>query len=458
MFECRRCQLLDHLRCRVHHGRPRALVGECLLGRYKLRRSGCGSDGVVQRFRERRHGGFATTQPTCTTAATSSSSVGSYPTSCSSAVDANYSITYVAGSDTIGPAPLSVTASSSSMTYGATVPTVSASYSGFVNGDTAASLTTQPTCAATATPASPVGTYPSSCGGAVDANYTVTYVEGSVQVTPAALAITASSVQATYGSAVSAITASYSGFVNGDTAGSLTTQPSCSTTATASSPVGVYDTSCSGASDSNYTITYLDGSVQVQPAALSITASSASITYGGAAPVISATYSGFVNGDTAASLTTPPTCTTPVTSVTPIGTYGSTCSGAVDSNYTITYVDGSVQVQPASITITASSATITYGSSPAAVTAIVSGLQNGESVSVPGRGPHVHIAGDRQQSCGELPHVVLWGRGLELHHQLWGRIGDGTSGRVVGVGVVRVGYLRRVGADHHGVVLGVRQR
>ena len=63
----------------------------------------------------------------------------------------------------------------------------------------------------------------------------------------AALTITASSAPMSYGSTPPTITASYDGFVNGDSAASLTTGPTCSTTATSSSPVGTYDSSCSGA-------------------------------------------------------------------------------------------------------------------------------------------------------------------------------------------------------------------
>ena len=45
------------------------------------------------------------------------------------------------------------------------------------------------------------------------------------------------------------------------------------------------------------------------PAELVITASSSSMTYGGPAPV-TPSYSGFVNGDSASSLTTSPSCST----------------------------------------------------------------------------------------------------------------------------------------------------
>ncbi|HXZ63152.1 MAG TPA: MBG domain-containing protein, partial [Streptosporangiaceae bacterium] len=291
------------------------------------------------------------TKPTCSTTAASSSPVGTYASSCSGASDPNYTISYVNGAVTVTPAALAITASSGSATYGSPPPMITPSYSGFLNGDTAASLATQPTCSTTATASSAAGTYTSSCSGATDANYLITYVNGSVTVTQAPLIITASSESTTYGSTPPAITPSYSGFVNGNTASSLTTPPTCTTTATAASPAGSYSSSCTGASDPNYTISYLNGTVTVGQAALTITASSESTTYGSTPPAITASYSGFVNGNTAASLTTAPTCTTTATSASPVGTYPSSCSGAVDPNYTFSYLSGTVTVSQAGTTL-----------------------------------------------------------------------------------------------------------
>ena len=45
----------------------------------------------------------------------------------------------------------------------------------------------------------------------------------------------------------------------------------------------------------------------VGTAPLVVTASSGSMTYGGTVPTITSSYSGFVNGDNASSLTTQPT-------------------------------------------------------------------------------------------------------------------------------------------------------
>ena len=70
--------------------------------------------------------------------------------------------------------------------------------------------------------------------------------------------------------------------------------------------------------------------------------------YGGPVPTLTASYSGFVNGDNAASLTTLPTITTTATAASSVAgsPYAITVSGAVDPNYTITYVPGSLTVTP----------------------------------------------------------------------------------------------------------------
>jgi YVTN family beta-propeller protein len=322
-----------------------------------------------------------TTQPVCVTGASSTKPVGTYSTSCSGAVDANYTITYVGGTASITPAALVITASSPTSVYGSAAPTPTPSYSGFVNGDTPASLTAAPVCVTGASATKPVGSYATSCSGAVDANYAITYVGGTASITPAALIVTASSPTSIYGSAVPAITASYSGFVNGDTPASLTAAPICVTGASATKPVGSYATSCSGAIDANYTITYVGGTATIGKAALVITASSPTSVYGSAAPTPTASYSGFVNGDTASSLTTAPVCVTGASSTKPVGSYATSCSGAVSANYAITYVGGTASVTPAGLVVTASSPTSIYGSAVPAITASYSGFTNGDTAA-----------------------------------------------------------------------------
>jgi len=68
----------------------------------------------------------------------------------------------------------------------------------------------------------------------------------------------------------------------------------------------VLDTiNASGATSSNYFITFVNGTLTTTPAALKITAVNKTKIYGAVLPALSATYSGLVNGDTAASLDTP---------------------------------------------------------------------------------------------------------------------------------------------------------
>jgi hypothetical protein len=165
-------------------------------------------------------------------------------------------------------APLTITADNKSMTYGGSVPAFTASDAGLVTGDTP-SVVSGLTCGATDGHGNPVGsgtpagTYAITCSGGSAASYTLSYQPGTLTITTVPLTITASSATMVLHGAVPAITPSYSGFVNGDTAASLTTAPTCTTTATSSSPAGSYPTSCAGAVDGNYTISYVGGTVTV---------------------------------------------------------------------------------------------------------------------------------------------------------------------------------------------------
>ena len=167
-------------------------------------------------------------------------------------------------------------------------------------------------------------------------------------VTPAALSITAANKTKLYGAALPTFTATYVGFVNGDTSASLTTQPTFTTSATASSHVSgsPYAITASGAGDSDYSISYVAGGLTVTPVALVISANDQTKVYGAALPTLTASYSGLVNGDTPASLTTLPTLTTTATASSHVSgnPYSITASGAVDSDYTISYVAGSLTI------------------------------------------------------------------------------------------------------------------
>ncbi|WP_158915792.1 MBG domain-containing protein [Caulobacter sp. S45] len=338
----------------------------------------------------------------------SGSDVGSYTVVPDGGANSNYAISYRFGSLTVTPAALTIAASSSSMTYGASsLPVLGVSYSGLANGDTASSLATAPTVATTATAyngtagsGSNAGRYAITASGAVDSNYTISYTPGSLTVNPAALTIAANNASTTYGaSTLPALSASYTGLANGDTASNLSTAPSLATTATAyngtagsGSNAGTYAVTASGAVDSNYAISYTPGSLTVNPAALTIAANNASTTYGASTlPALSASYTGLANGDTPSNLSTAPNLATTATayngtagSGSNAGTYAVTASGAVDSNYAISYTPGALTVNRASITVAALGGISTSGASPANPGLSVAGLQNGDTTTALG--------------------------------------------------------------------------
>jgi hypothetical protein len=172
------------------------------------------------------------------------------------------------------PATLAITASSPSMVYGDDVPEITPSYQGFLDSDTEESLITPPICTTSATSESNVGVYQTSCSGAEIDGYDVIYFTGELTVLPRELTVTASSHTMIYGDAVPDIAPSYDGFINDDTPDSLITQPACSTTATSSSNVDTYETSCSGAESPDYEIHYVSGELVVAPRPITVTADS----------------------------------------------------------------------------------------------------------------------------------------------------------------------------------------
>ena len=196
-------------------------------------------------------------------------------------------------------------------------------------------------------------------GPAVSGNYAVTYGNSTLTVTRASLTITAASQSKVYGAANPTLTATGTGLVSGDTLASLPTRPTLLTTATTASGVGTYTITASGpALDGNYSVSYVNGTLTVSRASLTITAASKSKVYGAANPTLTATGTGFVNGDTLASLPTQPTLLTTATVASAVGTYTITASGpAVDGNYAVTYVNGTLTVTPAPLTITADNKT-----------------------------------------------------------------------------------------------------
>jgi hypothetical protein len=205
-----------------------------------------------------------------TTTATASSGVGNYAITVAqgSLSAANYTFTtFVGGTLTVTPATLTVTANNASKVYGSANPTFSDTVTGFVNGDTASVVSGATSLTSTATAASGVGTYviTAAQGTLSAANYTFAFVNGALTVTPAVLTVRANTAVRVFGSPNPTFTDRITGFVNGDTSSVVNGAASLTTTATITSPVGVYPIVAGPGTlrAANYTFAFVNGKLYV---------------------------------------------------------------------------------------------------------------------------------------------------------------------------------------------------
>jgi hypothetical protein len=113
-----------------------------------------------------------------------------------------------------------------------------------------------------------VGTYLDNLSAATGTglgNYTITYVNGSLAITPAALTVTANNTTKVQGSVNPPFSSVISGFVGGETSAVLIGTLDHSTLATTASPAGNYAVTPFGLSSANYTISFVDGILNVTP-------------------------------------------------------------------------------------------------------------------------------------------------------------------------------------------------
>jgi len=324
------------------------------------------------------------------TSAAALSSIGDYAvTQGTLAASSNYAMTYVGGTVTVAPRPITVNANSQSMLYGDAVPTLTYTVGGrgLVQGDVLSGALATP-----ATSFSDVNAYAITRGSlAASANYTLTYVGNTMTITPATLSVTAGSGTMIYGDGLPLLGHSISGWKNGQN-DALFSGVSVSSSVTSASNVGTYTTtasggSLSGAASGNYKLAYVDGTMTVTPATLTVTAGNRSMVYGDGRPSLSYGVSGWKNGQTA-DLLSDVTVRTSAGSTSSVGTYsinaaGGTLSGAASGNYSLIYVDGSLSVAPRPITVTANAATMVYGDAAPSLTYRVSegALVNGDRLS-----------------------------------------------------------------------------
>ena len=289
----------------------------------------------------------------------------------------NYSITYTPGSLTVTPASISGWFTASNKTYdGTTTATVSNSGTDAISGDNVQLTYTGATFASANVGLQSVAITNPGITGSDAGDYTLVSVAAEyTTITPAPLTITANNDSGTYGvpppPGLNGV--SYTGFVNGETSSVLTTLPTVSTSATSASFVATYTITASGAVDPNYAISYEPGIYTVTPASLTVTATSESKTYGQTAS-LAYTENGLVNSDTITGVTE---TSAGAASTAPVGSYPITISNAVGtglSNYTVTYVNGTLTVTPATASVVVTPYDVTYNGQPHTVSGKATGV------------------------------------------------------------------------------------
>lgn len=317
--------------------------------------------------------------PVASTTATTGSNVGTYPITVSGGADANYNFTYVNGTLTITKATPTVTWNNpSAIVYGTALGATQLNATASVAG----SFVYTPTSGTVL----PVG-----ANQVLSVNFTPTdvtnynSVSGTtvlITVNKATLTATATNLSRTYGASNPALTISYSGFVNGDNASVLDTQPSIATAVNSTTAVGTYPITLSGGGDNNYDFVLVNGTFTITKATLVATAQDASRVYGANNPAFVITYSGFMNGENSSVLDTPPDASSAATATSAVGTYPIVVSGGLDNNYTFTYTSGTLTITKAVVTATVANATRIYGVANPTFSIAYSGFVNSETAAV----------------------------------------------------------------------------
>jgi len=324
-------------------------------------------------------------------------------------VTSNYNITYTNGTLTVTKKPLTITADSDTKVYD-TTPLTKNNYTNtaLAAGDTIESVTVTGTQTAVGESANvPSAAVIKNGDENVIANYDITYVNGTLKVTKKVVTITAKSDTKTYdGTALTNDGYTVSGLEAGDRVDIVTitgTQTKAGTSNNVPSEAVIKNSANEDAND-NYTISYVNGTLEVTPKAVTITADSDTKVYDGTALVkdgYSITGGKLATGDRVVSVSiTGSKITAGVGANVPSAAVIKNANGeAVTASYDITYENGTLEVTKKEVTITAGSDRKVYDKTPLTKDSYTySELATGDNIE------SVTIAGS-QTNAGESANV-----------------------------------------------------
>jgi len=201
------------------------------------------------------------------------------------------------------------------------------------------------------------GTHAIAPAGYLSSNFEISYGLGTLTILPRSLNITADNKTATYGQSIT-FTSSVSGLQYGETlnqiaSGNVTYSVLNGATAVAPIyPAGNFNIVPSGISlnaPADYVLSYNNGSLQVDPAALTVQADLKFINRNDPLPAFTSTITGFVAGGQNTVVSGPTYSVSPSGCCTQAGQYAITPSNlvlAVPGNYNINYISGPLYVNP----------------------------------------------------------------------------------------------------------------
>jgi len=267
----------------------------------------------------------------------------------------NYSVTSNSASGTITPAPLTVTAQADNRVYNGTTSSAVAPVLTGTTYDAVGTAATQVydnKNVGTGKTLTASGLLMNDGNGG--ANYATSYVTNtSGVITAASLALNAVSDSKVYdATTVSSGAPIVLGLQAGDSVSSLSQSYQSKNVLGANGSTLLVDGGYvvnDGNGGLNYSVTTNSASGTITPASLSITADDKSKLFGTPNPPFTATYAGFVGGETPADLGGTLSFLTAAVTTSPPGAYPITPFGQTSGNYAIAYVDGVLTIRGDSV-------------------------------------------------------------------------------------------------------------
>jgi filamentous hemagglutinin family protein len=307
----------------------------------------------------------------------------------------NYNVTRNDANLQITKATLTATGNSSSVTYNGASRSVSGyAITGLVGSDTVSDLTNN--IVASGAAGQNAGSYTNTVTAGAQTNYTVSTVNGTLAIAKAPLTATGKSSSLTYNGFNQSVMADFdvTGLQGNDTKAGLSSITALGATG---KNVGDYTNVVTAGTETNYTVTPVNGTLQIGKAGLIATGNSANVNYNGATQTVAGfTVSGLLGSDMESDLTS---ISASGASGKNVASYTNTVTAGTEANYTVSTVNGNLQIGKANLALSGSkvyNASTSFAGSALTATGVA-----GETFALTGSGDASNLASKDVQT-GQL--------------------------------------------------------